>query len=192
MKKIKIISVLLFISVLFSCDRHTLCNIGYWEIDSIYQFGAIKLENPVSCDNNLINNNYLNSNDTCSSNLFAIKANFLSKYISGDPENCKGYVMQDSIVNIEIRSSNDFNEEYKQGQLLNDIFKVKINNDMPESENCPVALNEFLNKKEPCPDILFFYLSELPDSIRLHEFSINISVNDTMFTSKTLSIYITP
>lgn len=189
MKKLFLLITLLFIGGLFSCKRINRCDEPtYWEVDSINKFETARLEKIAACTENYLFNEVLNQSDTCKSCLFVINTSFSLNLISG--RTYCGKDISDTIENIEIRSTNDYAENYKKGEILNDIFNIFIYNNIADSISCPIGLNHFLNNKSACPDYFHLLLREIPDSTRLHEFTVKIELQDTTFFAKTLPIYI--
>ncbi|MCF6364735.1 MAG: hypothetical protein L3J35_00885 [Bacteroidales bacterium] len=190
MKKLNIlITTLLLISVLFSCKRVNKCDEPtYWEVDSIEKFEIAKLKEIATCTEKYLFNETLNQADTCKSCFFVINTSFSVKLFSGRTYCGKDII--DTIENIEITSTNNYSEDYKKGEILNDIFDIFIYNENTDSINCPVKLNQFLNSKSASPGYFHLLLNEIPDSTRLHEFTVKIELQDTTFINKTLPIYI--
>ncbi|MCF6364736.1 MAG: hypothetical protein L3J35_00890 [Bacteroidales bacterium] len=190
MKKLNIpITTFLIISVLFSCKRVVKCEKKNMVIEDLYSFTTAKLIKPAECTNQGLSTTQLTALDSSESKLFSVYVMFL---VRGMEVPCKEYILVDTFKNIEITSSNDFNENYKKGESLNDIFNIFIYNDNEEEICCPTSLNQLLYYNFLFQIRFHLLLNEIPDSTRLHEFTVKIELQDTTFINKTLSIYITP
>lgn len=71
------------------------------------------------------------------------------------------------VIDIKVTCNKDFNEEYKEGELLNDLFYL------PPS----LSLNEYLQNKPSSEDGLYIALKELPDKTDDYIFEIEYISN---------------
>ena len=115
---------------------------------------------------------------------------FIKYRIGGGEISNVGTRVINNIKLLELRSKNDYNQQYKKGSLLNNLCYIKVTNG-GGSAICPELLSSYLNEHPECPFRFNLYFMEPPDSTRLHRFSINYEESDgTSYEVTTWPVYI--
>jgi hypothetical protein len=167
--------------VLFTCKDWNLPDHSTWIFSGI-KFHTAKLYANDSCSNSILQNTFLNLYDTCNFDLFVINTEFELDCIDGNPMVSPDIV--DSIKNIEITSSEDYNENNNSGKIINEVFDVHT------WGNCRQDLNNYLEKNNSIPYSVQFLLKTPPDSSSVHEFIVKFYLQDTFFVATSSPVFI--
>jgi hypothetical protein len=192
MKAIKIIPILLFISILFSCGFFNLPNCPD---EIIYTRAKMNLRildmgEANTCDYDNFGEE-LDENETCSYNSLIIDVYF--DYETED-EGCftNNVLEHDSVRSIYVVCNNDYNETYKSGDTINDIINIKVEGTSVFFCN---NINQYFIEK---PEVMMYeryelFLTEAPLTEHLNSFTIYFEQEGgTIFSDTTKAINILP
>ena len=194
MKKINIFPVAIFLFILnfeYSCSTNTVGN--NYEIAEITNF-------IITARNNLVENNCemneqsnkLNKYDTCRYNKYLIYIG-LELNIIKNHGGLYGVKIADSLKELLVISNNDYNENYKKGDTLNNIITIYNEAGSAFNDNgfCELLPN-FIKKTQNFGSCILFF-TEPPEIKRLHRFTIQYKAyNRKLFSDTTVSVYIKP
>ena len=96
------------------------------------------------------------------------------------------------VKSIIVTSDNNYNQQYKKGDTLNNIIKMKFLDIARGGQHeCLKHIQEFLDTKPICNQFTSLLFFEKPDSIRLHKFHIYYEEsNGAVYQSDLLPVYI--
>lgn len=135
----------------------------------------------------------IDSLDTCKYDYLKIRLTFESAYVSQNT--CSS--PQDSIIgkieDIIVICENDYNDNYKINDTINDILNVIYTNSKGMPIASPLPLNDYLQTNPICSDGIDLFLSQPPNITSTQSFKIYYKETDgKMFSATTVPIYIMP
>ena len=152
-----------------------------------------KMKTQTSYENDYNSCSILDSLDTCQYNLLEIKILFETKYLQTDFCSSPHDSMVGNIKNITVLSAFNYNTTHKKNDTLNDILSVVYSHPNFENTTTPIPLNEYIQNKPHCTNVIHLSLTQPPDTTSLQSFVIIYKETDgTTFTDTTKAIYVTP